>query len=268
MFGYINRINALYQYAVLFNHQCPCSLCGVSSGTLWTDSPLVSDCTLNGDHLMESLLKTTSASCAMECLQREWCNSFHYTRLVRLCRLCSLHYLDSDVIIDRGLTKYFRSTSEACAIEEGLVWDRQSGLCVGVVMSGDQLVRSWKDAQHACSSQNLTLASLHTPQRLEFLVRFLRHNDRFENLDFFIGAARPSSSWGKAWAGSVSDLQWVSNGAILNITDSKYWASGQPDNRLNHDNVVVLKFEDKFHLSDGPANASYGLGYVCEKSYQ
>ena len=83
----------------------------LTSNTLWSRSPLVTSCMNNGDERMQTAYKTTSGACALECHRRQWCNSFLYTSQNSTCRLCSLHYMDSDVSDDDDVTRYYRADS-------------------------------------------------------------------------------------------------------------------------------------------------------------
>ncbi|XP_076469644.1 uncharacterized protein LOC143299972 [Babylonia areolata] len=242
--------------------------CTLTTSTLWQNSPLVSSCQIDDDnHEVQTQLvgEVSAGGCALQCQSRGWCNSFRFTARGRSCELCSMQFVDRNLLVDTGATKYYRATSEGCSLHEHFVWDRHSGLCVLVAYNQELRVTSWEDAREACSNRSLSLVSLHTPDRLHFLVRTLRYNQRFTDnaVDYFVGAARPASAWNTAWSGGVPDFRWLPGGQAV---DTTYWASGQPDNEGNRDNVIVMKAGHQYSLADSKDKDNpHGLGYVCEK---
>ncbi|XP_025759490.1 CD209 antigen-like protein E isoform X1 [Oreochromis niloticus] len=101
---------------------------------------------------------------------------------------------------------------------------------------------SWHSARKNCTDQGADLVVIDSPKEQNFIVSITQY---------------------KTWIG-LSDIEqegtwkWV-DGTLLTL---KYWASGQPDNKLSKENCAMIRYNGT-SWNDGDCEAI--LKWVCEK---
>ncbi|KAL8566147.1 hypothetical protein ACOMHN_041302 [Nucella lapillus] len=237
-----------------------------AGSALWTRTlyvPLLSggDTNPNRTSLVHT---TTTVACALECTTRQWCNSFRHTPHNSTCSLHSFVYVDGGEVNGREVTKYYKAMSDNCPAKDGFLLDRASNLCMQVVTSPS--VVAWQDARTNCDVRNLSLVSLHTSSRLDFVISTLRQNAGFHGKEYFIGAQR--KDWDSAWPGGHTDLRWLYNNTEVDTGNTQYWSpSWGPSNQNTGHNVLVLAPWNQQFLLSGSADTRIptNLSYICEK---